>query len=352
MPVNVNTQLARLFADRGVSLLRLSAGEMRKLRALLRRLEADVVARLAVAELSASKASALNATLGDVRALIENGYSAIAAEHTQMLSGLITLESGFVAGTINRAIGIDVMSALQPTSLLRALLSDDTVLGAPSKDWWSQQATNLAFKFAQQMRIGIAQGETNAQLIQRVRGGGDFAGIMETSRNAAEALVRTSVQTVAHTARLETFKANDDVIEGVQQQSTLDNRTSDICIAYDGASWDLEGNPINGTTLPFNGGPPRHWNCRSVLVPIVKSWRDIGVDADIPEFEASTRASMDGEVAANTSFRDWFDSRSVSQQNEILGRGRAELYREGKITLQELLDQRGRPLTLQQLGGG
>jgi hypothetical protein len=33
----------------------------------------------------------------------------------------------------------------------------------------------------------------------------------------------------------------------------------------------------------------------------------------------------------------------------MLGKGRAELWRDGKITLQQLLDQRGNPLTLQQL---
>lgn len=351
MAVNLNTRVARRMADRGVQLLRLSAGEARRLRPFLRRLESELVTRVINSSLSATSSSMLTSVLADVRTLIGSGFAAIAAEHSQFMAGLIRAESAFVAGTINQMIGVSVVNALAPSPMLRALSDAQTILGAPAEDWWSQQSQRMVFSFSQQVRLGISQGETNAQLIQRIRGTPSLPSLFDAPTHQIEALVRTSAQSVAHTARLETYRANDDVIKGMQQQSTLDTRTSDICIAYDGAAWDLDGNPINGTTLPFNGGPPRHFNCRSILVPIIKSWEELGSAVEVPEFESEVRASMDGEVPASTSFQDWFESRSESQQNEILGRGRAELFREGKITLQELLDQRGRPLTLRQLEG-
>jgi hypothetical protein len=61
---------------------------------------------------------------------------------------------------------------------------------------------------------------------------------------------------VANESRMATFKKNDDIIEGVRQVSTLDSNTTDICMAYDGAEFDLEGEPINGTDLPYEGGVP------------------------------------------------------------------------------------------------
>lgn len=349
MPAPVSDLLAEAFADRGIDLLRLSAGEMRRLRPLLDRLERELATRLMEADLSATNASLMNTVLSDARALIANRYSAVSSELNTMLTSLISNEASFVVGTINQIIGVSIANALAPSTVLKALLDQSLVLGAPSADWWARQSGSLAFRFAQQMRLGIAQGETNGDLIRRVRGTKEVPGIMEASRREAEALVRTSVQTVANHARLETFRQNADVIKGVQQLSTLDLRTSDICIAYSDQTWDLDGKPIMGTTLPFNDGPPRHWNCRSKLIAIMKSWKELGSKYDIPEFKGKTRASMDGAVASDMTFDRWLSGKSAAQQDKLLGKGRAELYRAGKLTLQELLDQRGRPLTLQQL---
>jgi hypothetical protein len=122
-----------------------------------------------------------------------------------------------------------------------------------------------------------------------------------------------------------------------------------VCIAYDGQLWDLQGGPIGSTELPFNGGPPRHWNCRSVLVPITKSWKELGIKAK--DASSGGRASMDGEVAKETKFGDWLGRKSEEDQNRILGKGKAQLWRDGKISLTDLLDQRGNPLTLEELQG-
>jgi SPP1 gp7 family putative phage head morphogenesis protein len=234
-----------------------------------------------------------------------------------------------------------------PTSTLDSLVSSVLVQGAPSAEWWSRQAGDTAFRFAQEMRQGVAAGETNADLIGRVIGKKGSPGIMETSRRNAEALVRTSVLQASNDARLAVYKRNGDVLRGLMQISTLDDRTSDICIAYDGAMWNLDGEPIDGTDLPFNGGPPRHWNCRSVLSPVTKSWEDLGIKAK--ELSTGARAALDGEVPAETKFGDWLERRSEAEQDRILGTGKAELWRSGKISLSQLVDMRGKPLTLDQL---
>lgn len=88
-------------------------------------------------------------------------------------------------------------------------------------------------------------------------------------------------------------------------------------------------------------------NCRSVMIPETLTFREMGLD--MPEPEIGERASSLGPLDANTTMDQYLNRVSESQQNEMLGKGRADLWRRGKITLSQLLDGRGRELTLQQL---
>ncbi|MBC8392615.1 MAG: hypothetical protein H8E17_08640, partial [Deltaproteobacteria bacterium] len=277
------------------------------------------------------------------------------AESTDLL-GLARSEAQATAQSF-AAIGLD--AALPTEAALKALVNDALIEGAPIKAWWSKQADNTAFFFNSAVRQeyqtavsrGMSLNETVQQIVRRIIGSPRLGtpGIMETSRRGATALVHTSIQQVANDARLATFKANDDVIKGVQQLSTLDSKTTAICVAYSGASWDLDGNPINGTTLPFNGGPPRHWNCRSVLTAITKTYKELGID--IPEAPKGTRASDEGQVRSDITMTEWLKSKPTAYVDDLLGPGRSKLFLDGKITLQQLVDQTGRELTLEQLRG-
>jgi hypothetical protein len=170
---------------------------------------------------------------------------------------------------------------------------------------------------------------------------------MATSRAQARTLVKQSVTAAQNQTRLESLRANADVVKGVEQISTFDNRTTEICMAYSGGTWDLDGEPILGCSLPFNNGPPHHWNCRSVLVPITKSYEELGINQR--ELPAGTRASMNGQVAADMSFDKWLKGQPKSIQIELLGQTKAALFRSGKLALRDLVDQTGRKLSVQSI---
>lgn len=344
---NAATRTADRLAEHQINLLRVAAGKARSVFALLGKLEKSLVALLGGKELTSAGKARINKILASSRAESAAAYADIRALHRKQLRDLVGTEVKIVNTLVNDAAGFAVFDAVLPTSALDALVSDTLVMGAPSGEWWARQAGDTAFRFGAEVRQGVAAGETNAQIVTRVAGGRDKKGVMEVSRRNAEALVRTSVLQASNDARLEVYKRNADVIAGVQQVSTLDDRTTDVCIAYDGAYWDLDGEPVDDKGLPFNGGPPRHWNCRSILVPVTKSWEEMGVDAkELPE---GKRAMLDGQTAGDTTFGDWLKRRSKTEQDRILGAGKAELWRNGKISLTDLLDQRGRPLTLEQL---
>jgi len=350
---NLSTKLAAAQVDHEIDLLRVAASANRKVQALLTALQNDIAGRLSQSHLSAFATARLTAVLRDVRELISSTYGSIDDVMANRIAELLPTEALIAANTINNTVGMSLLDGVLPKATMSALYKDTMIMSAPSSQWWLKQAQTVTFKFVQSIRMGMAQGETNDQIIARVRGIDGLFAANAPARRQAEALVRTSVQTVANAARVAVYKENDDLIKGYQQISTLDELTSDICIAYDGASWDQDGNPINGTDLPFINeggsfeGVPRHWNCRSTLIPIIKTWRELGIDID--EFNETQRASMDGAVSAKLTYDTWLLNKTAEQQDDLLGPGKADLFRQGRISTRDLLDQNGRPMTVKEL---
>lgn len=349
-----NEILLDLFIERAIDLLRLESGTANKVLALLERLEKELVGLIAKIDPTGTdriryqrdRLSKLFIAITDtIRATYRDANVLLAAE----LRELADIEAAWAVQSFNAAIGIDFVDTTLTRGFLKTLVSDVLIQGASTKDWWGRQAAGLADKFADEMRRGVTLGENNAQLIERVRGSRTQAGIMDVSRNSASRLVRASVQAVANTAREAVYTENNDIISSLQWHATLDLRTSIWCITRDKHLYSVDDDH-----KPKDKGPPwlegpgkLHWGCRSTSVPVLKTWRELGVNAD--ELPDATRASMDGQVAAEQSFEDWLRKQSKERQDAVLGAEKARLWRAGKISFRDLLDQGGRPLTVEEL---
>jgi hypothetical protein len=240
------------------------------------------------------------------------------------------------------------------SSFRPAALSDKTAKAAVSKalvegygigeqfDAMSQSAQK---KFIGTVLNSIQSGETLSQMAARMSGGtinGEAVpGFLKVTRQQSIALAHTAVTSVSKQDRLEAFRANSEVISAIQQVSTLDNRTTDICISYSDLTWDVNTLEPIGHSLPWAGGPPRHFNCRSVIVPVVKSPQELGVKtrAKVPD---EVRATMDGQAPSSLTFTDWLKGKSPSFQDEVLGVKKAKLFREGKLV--DLINFNARPV--------
>ena len=337
-------QIADDLLTHTLDLFRLDASLRGDAVSILSKLRNELEDKLRLGNLTAFSQDAIQRLLAETNAVIGNYYRAIQNKVEETLNALPEIEAQAIRASLT---GVGYGAALAPPIHFATAMTNVMIQGAPSSEWWARQSADTQFRFSNVVRQGIVQGKTNQQIIGDVLGRGPGQGILEVSRRNAAALVQTSVQTVANVARLEAFAQNADVVKGVEQISTLDGHTTDICIAYSGGQWNLEGKPINGTKLPFNGGPPRHWNCRSLLVPKTKTFKELGID--VPEKKSTTRASMDGPIEAKTTFDDFLKRKGEAFQNEILGPGRAQLWRDKKITLQQLLDLHGNPLSLAEL---
>lgn len=88
-------------------------------------------------------------------------------------------------------------------------------------------------------------------------------------------------------------------------------------------------------------------NCRSAVVPITKSLRELGVDID--DAPAGTRASMNGQVPSDITYNEWLKTQPISVQNDALGITKARLFREGGLSVDRFVNRNGFELTLDEL---
>ena len=210
--------------------------------------------------------------------------------------------------------------------------------GNVMRDWWARAGEDLKFKVKGIIRQGTIEGWDKATMTSFLRS--SFDG----NRRQAAAVVQTTIHTISNEARMAVYEANDDIIGGFYWLSTLDSRTTIPCVGRSGLQWDINKEPM-GHNIPF-ATPPIHWNCRSIMMPKLLTFKDVGVNLG----EANiTRSSKLGQIDSKISFDKFLGMLSKSEQDDQLGIGRAQLWRDGKITLSQLLDATGRELTLGEL---
>ena len=356
MPDGANQVILDAVQRHAIDLLRLEAGERQQVLGILRDLEKEIVAILTRIDPTGVseryRPARLQKVLEQVRGTIRSAYRDAGAALSGELIGLADIEAQFITRAITQGVGFGLATNALTREQLRSLARGVLVQGAPVSEWWSDQAKQTLQRFTREMRMGIASGETNAQLIRRIRGGREngelVKGFMQVSRNHAESLVRSATQAVAAQAKQAVYEANADILKGVGWAATIDNRTTVECAARDGLLYDAVTHEPIGHDLPWGGGPGNlHFGCRSTSYPVTKSWRELGLNID--DLPPATRASMDGQIPADTRFETWLEGQSKARQDEVLGAGRADLWREGNITFRDMLDQRGRELTLEEL---
>jgi hypothetical protein len=355
--MTVNSRLLDETVSHAVDLQQYSNGVVRRVIALLNRVDADIAARLSDALEGVSTAATvdrLDALLASVRALNAQAYAAIRQELEQELRELAAYEAGYQRQLFESVIPPQVaasvgVAAVQAEQVYAAALSRP-FQGRLLREWGRDIEADRMRRIRDAVRMGFVEQETIPQIVRRVRGTkakGYADGIIEIDRRAAEAVVRTAVSHTAGVARDRFFEQNEDLIKAVVWTSTLDTRTSEGCRIRDGKSYTPREHKPLGHAIPWSGGPGRlHWNCRSTAVPVTKSWRDLGIDMD--DFSPTERASMDGTVPADQTFAAWIKKQSASRQNQVLGETRAKLLREG-MSLDRFYNDKGRYLSLDEL---
>jgi SPP1 gp7 family putative phage head morphogenesis protein len=336
--MNASDQLLNLLTIRQLLLERIIAGENIAINKQLDSIAVAITKALKGKELTEYQGKRLDKAIAELTTIMQ-----IEAPD---LAGIATSEAAFMNGAF-ASVGIDAV--LPPTSVINEIAKSSLSQGATIGSWFTQLNETARFNINREIKNGISLGLTNSQIAKAIIGKGDKGSEpLAKARRDAMTITRTATQTVANDVRLAGYLENADIIKAVQWVATLDSRTSDVCIARSGKTWSFPDFKPLGHSIPWNGGPPAHFSCRSTSVPVTRSMSEITGKAE-DQIAPRTRASMDGAVAQDLTFDQFLKNKPPAFADEMLGKGRADLWRSKKITLSQLLDQRGNPLTLTQL---
>ena len=358
--LTANERIADLMIAHQVDLQHYSNGVVQRIIAVLNRSDASIFAELnaALERLPAESFTVerLEQLLLSVRILNRQAYEAIDRELTPQLRELVAYEAEFQAQLFVSAIPPQILARV-PLAKVSVEQAYTAALARPFQGVLLREAlTGIEAKRATLIRQTLAQGYVEQKTIQQMvkglrgsRAAGYADGLFNRSRIDIEAVVRTATSHFAGVTRDRFMADNADISTGQTWLSTLDSRTSAPCILRDGKQYTVGDNPKPvGHQLPWGQGPGRfHWNCRSCSIPILKSFRELGIPID--ELDAGTRASMDGQVAADMTYGEWLRKQSAARQDAVLGPTRGALFRNGGLSVDKFANDKGRWLTLDEL---
>lgn len=356
----VNEALRDAGVSHAVDLEQYGNGVVRRMVAILNRTDADLFAALTAAmdRLPAESFTVerLESLLFSIRLLNREAYEKIERELTPELRNLAGYEAGFQQQLFESVVPaqVQVRIAIAPLNVeqVYAAAMARPFQGVLLREALAGLEDGRAKVIRDAVRIGYISNEPLAQIVRRIRGtraNGYADGLMEAPRRHVETIVRSAVSHTAGFARDRFIEANADLVEAVQWCSVIDARTSSPCFLRDLLKYTngQQHKPI-GHSYPWGAGPGRlHWNCRSTSIPVVKSWKSLGID--IEEMDSGTRASLDGQIAAQTTYGSWLTRQSAARQDEVLGPVRGKLFRDGGLTLDRFATDKGRWLTLEEL---
>ena len=354
----VNETLRDEAIGHSVWLSRYATGVANRMVKLLNETDADLSARLLDAldrlPQESFTVNRLESLLGSVRQLNHQAVSAMQAGLESELVALAKNEASYQLSLFDSLLPSQVLSRypLQgiTADMVYAAAMAQPFQGRRLSEWASNLESDRLTRIVNAVRRGYLAGDTVEAIALNVRGHAnkDYRdGALQMSSANAASIAKTAVNHLAATARNSFTSANSDIVKGKQWLSTLDNKTSHDCIVRDLLRYTLDNKPM-GHKVPYLQGPGKiHFCCRSTETLILKSWRELGIDID--EMDEGTRASMDGQVPAKTTYLEWIKRQSAQRQDQVLGVERGRMLRAGEIDLSDMYTDKGEWITLERL---
>jgi SPP1 gp7 family putative phage head morphogenesis protein len=350
--MTANDALGDAAIRHAIYLSRLSNHEVRDVVRIIDRdirpgLERELARLMSLPKSSPWKSNRYKALLSKLDFIVKAGVAKIRDGQMGEMLDLGKLEAQWQASVLGKAVPLDIKWKVPSAGMLREASLGKPYGGALLKDWWQGLESATTKRIRSTITAGLTAGEPMETISRRVlgtagdafRGGSDMA----TMRRQARSVVRTSVSGIASNARNEMYAANQEVLAGRRWLSVLDDRTSDICMSLDGQVFPVTSGP----------SPPAHHQCRSVDVPVTKSWQELGIKG-ASDKRVGGRAYRDVQSGLtkfskeNITYGQWLKTQPAVVQNDILGPTRAKLFRSGKVKFDRFFDD-GRRLNLSEL---
>lgn len=316
---------------------RYAAGREREAAQVIERLINTVNSRLAsdVTELGRGR---LEAILFDLESYSKETLAALSNSTVQEALRFAEYETGFN----QRLLGANISASLTvpaPTQVSSAIFSSIMQV-EPSRGYTIERALQIfngkkTEQIISTIRDGIILGDTRQQITN------SLMSIKELEKQQAATLVRTITNHVSSESRSLFMSENEDVLEGYEWLATLDSRTSLICASRDGTVYPFTDDPARSPK------PPAHFSCRSTILPVVKP------EFDLTGSRVGVRPSVGADgveiVRGSTNYESWLKRQPKTFQEEVLGKDRTKLFREGNLQLTNFVDSSGSTINLERL---
>lgn len=173
---------------------------------------------------------------------------------------------------LNKILDVNSLYGFNKTAVEKAI---NTAWSNDGKTF-SNRIWERGDKLANTLRTNLTQSIIRGDNLKTVSKNID--NIMNAGYKNAVRLVRTEVNAIHNSARIDTLKDFD--VEEVEINAKLDSRTSDICMDMNGKVVRL-ADAKAGVTIP-----PFHPNCRSVIIPFIDD--DIQREIEESAFKAQS----------------------------------------------------------------
>lgn len=355
--MNATARLLRLLLSRGDYLERFERDQLKKLLPILESAHESVLGKLAATQGEWTR-EWLSQMSTDIDAIYAQAMSKLNGELTPELQSLLDDEIAYAQEHLGHVVAGVSITTPSSATLWASIAAMPAASGSTLDSLMEALSLNTRRAVIEAIQAGMASGDTLDQMVRRLRGttirraswrkgpdgrrvyvpGVYEGGAMEdVSTRQAKAFARTAIMHVSNAAREALYNENQDIIKGYQHIATLDGDTCLACGAMDGREYGLDD---PRPALPL------HPSCRCLYLPVLKSWRELGIDAD--ELPPGSRASMDGLVPEYETYADRIAKANRARRIELLGPARASMYERG-IKLRDMVSPDGKPYTLKEL---
>jgi len=255
-------------------------------------------------------AARVDQAVADIRAARTQAYTGAFNTISSRMREVARYELQFMSAAIrpHANINLPVLPSLDTTE----------VMGHSLGRWQTRLLDNDMNRLSQAVRLGARLGTSEADLRATLTGHSSYRGadgLVATSRNELDTLVRTATNAFSDLARVQ-INLENPLIGKEIYVAILDSRTTDTCQSLHGS---IHG-PTDGPR------PPVHWYCRSIRMPLVGA-----ANPTIP------------------TYREWLRRISAAERQEALGRAQASAFERGDLSIDRFREPNWRGIDIETL---
>lgn len=283
--------------------------------------------------------------------LVQNIRSNLKPEVTRMakelnqttenaLSDYAGASASFHANNLNKGVGsFFKVTKPKPSDIFTDIIGPNIETSRSLKEHFNSIGEGELIRIQGKINQGLADGKSNKEIIQSVL---ETTSITESQ---AKALVRTGITRTQSVVVDRLMRDNSEVIAGYRFTAVLDSRTSRICSSHDGEFY-----PVNDKRYV----PPLHWNCRSSLVPVLKSKSEIQkVESEKITTKTLDKLDpkvLDGQPPKREDYSSWLIRQPMNVKVKHLGsEEKVSLFEKGALAVKEFITPKGGSISVSVL---